>query len=106
MWIDFECTGGFANLRLKFKVHTDELPQELAAEIKELVEVSGYFNIQPSDVTPAVNGPPDVFHYTVTVADGSQKRALFCNDVSAPAALHPLLEKFRTLAMDRRRQGK
>jgi hypothetical protein len=106
MWIDFECTGGFANLRLAFKGHTDELPQEQANEIRELVKGSGYFEIRASDVAPAANGPPDVFHYKISLSDGTRKNALSLNDVSAPVDLHPLLAKFRTLAMDRQRQGK
>jgi hypothetical protein len=106
MRIDFECTGGFANLRLKFNAHTDELPQEQADEIFKLVYASGYFNIRPRDVAPAVNGPPDVFQYKVALSDGDRKNALSCNDVSAPVELHPLLALFRTLAMDRQRQGR
>jgi hypothetical protein len=106
MQIDFECTGGFANLRLKFKLHTDELPQEQANEIKALVDASGYFSIQPRDVASAATGPPDVFHYKVALTDGHRKKALSCTDMSAPVELHPLLAKFRTLAMDLQRQGK
>jgi hypothetical protein len=105
MRIDFECTGGFANLRLKLNVHTDELPQELADEIKALVKASGYFEIHPGDAAPAAHGPPDVFHYRISLSEGSRKQALSCNDVSAPNSLLPLLAKFRELAIDRRRQG-
>jgi hypothetical protein len=106
MQIDFECTGGFANLRLKFNLHTDELPQEQADEILALVDASGYFSIQSHDVAPATTGPPDVFHYKVSLTDGHRKKSLYCNDMSAPVELHPLLAKFRTLAMDLRRQRK
>jgi hypothetical protein len=106
MRIDFECTGGFANLRLKLHAHTDDLPQEQADEIMQLVTAAGYFEIRASDIAPDAKGPPDLFHYRISLSDGDRKNALFCNDMSAPTELHPLLAKFRVLAMDRQREGK
>jgi hypothetical protein len=105
MRIDFECSGGFANLRLSYHGHTDELPQVQAEEIKQLVIRSGYFDIQPGDLKPTGKGPPDVFHYTVSLSDGEKAKALACNDVSAPASLHPLLAKFRELALAQKTSG-
>jgi hypothetical protein len=105
MRIDFECGGGFANLRLAYHGHTDELPQEQAEEIKHLVDRSGYFDIRAGDLKPADKGPPDVFHYTVSLSDGKRANALACNDVSAPASLHPLLAKFRELALAQKMSG-
>lgn len=104
MRIDFQCTGGFANLRLTYHGHTDELPQALAEEIKQLVDSSGYFDIQPGDLKPTAKGPPDVFAYTISLSDGGKSKSLSCNDVSAPVDLHPLLAKFRELALDRKRK--
>jgi hypothetical protein len=105
MRIDFECTGGFANLRLAYKVRTDELPQKQAKEIVNLIDASGYFELRPDDLASGANGPPDVFHYKVSISDGERKKAVSCNDVSAPTNLHPLLAKFRELAMDQGRKG-
>lgn len=104
MRIDFECTGGYANLRLSYKAHTDELPQTQAEEIVNLIHASGYFELQPDDLASAAKGPPDVFHYKVSLSDGERKKTVSCNDVSAPTNLHPLLAKFRELAMDQRRR--
>jgi len=58
MRIDFECSGGYANIRLAYHVDTDELPQEVANEILELVESSGIFDLQQSEVAPTSEGPP------------------------------------------------
>jgi hypothetical protein len=106
MRIDFECSGGFANLRLTYHVDTNDLPQELAQEILKLVESSRFFDIQPSEVAPALTGPPDVFFYRLSLSEGSKKQSLACNDVTAPATLHPLLALLRKLALKQGRKGK
>lgn len=103
MRIDFECSGGFANLRLTYHANTDELPQELAEEILRLVEISRFFDIQPSGVTSTSAGPPDVFSYQISLSEGNRKQSLSCNDVTAPATLHPLLALLRQIALDQRR---
>jgi hypothetical protein len=106
MRIDFECSGGFANLRLSYHADTDELPQELAEEILRLVESSGFFDIQPSEVDPTSAGPPDVFSYRVSLSEGKRKKSLSFNDVTASAKLHPLLALLRKLALDQKRKSK
>ncbi len=106
MRIDFEFSGGFANLRLTYHVDTNDLPQELAQEILKLVKSSRFFDIQPSEVAPTSTGPPDVFLYRLSLSEGSKKQSLSCNDVTAPATLHPLLSLLRKLALKQGRKGK
>lgn len=106
MHIDFECSGGFANLRLTYRADTAELPQELCSELFGLVEGSGIFELQESDVAPQSPGPPDVFFYRLSLAEGGRKTSLSFNDVTAPAQLHPLLARLRELALEQRRNGK
>lgn len=103
MRIDFECSGGFANLQLTYRAHTDDLPDELAEELLTLVESSGVFGIRPGDVAPSSDGPPDVFSYRLSLSEGGKKQTLSCNDVTAPAELHPLLARLRSLALDKKR---
>ena len=90
---------------MTYHADTNELPQALAEEILRLVESSGFFNIQPSDLAPASPGPPDVFFYRLSISEGSRKQSLSCSDVTAPATLHPLLALFRKLALDQRRKA-
>ncbi|MFQ5932315.1 MAG: protealysin inhibitor emfourin [Nitrospiraceae bacterium] len=106
MHIEFECSGGFANLRLAYRANTEELPQELRGELLRLVEVSGIFALQESDVAPQSPGPPDVFFYRLSLAEGGRKKSLSFNDVTAPAELHPLLALLRELALEQRRKSK
>lgn len=51
MRIDFESSGGFANLKLAYHADTDTLPPERAEELLKRVKSSGVFNIQQSDVS-------------------------------------------------------
>jgi hypothetical protein len=106
MRIDFKCSGGFANLRLTYHADTNELPQELAEEILRLVESSGFFDIQKSEVVSTSSGPPDVFSYRISLSEGSKMQSLSCNDVTAPATLHPLLSFLRKLALKQGRKDK
>ena len=107
MRIDFECSGGYANLRLTYHVDTDELPQELAEELLRLVKSSGIFDLQQqSEVAPTSTGPPDVFFYKLSLYKGNRRKSLSFNDVTAPASLHPLLALLRKLALEQRQKGK
>lgn len=100
MRIDFEFSGGYANLRYEYHANTDELPGEVARELLSLVESSGIFKIQQSGVAPTSAGPPDVFFYRLSLYDANRRISLSFNDVTAPAALHPLLALLRKLAME------
>ena len=106
MRIDFECSGGFANLQLTYRVDTGELPQEIASELLRLVKDSGVFHLEESRVAPRSPGPPDVFLYRLSLSEGSRKKSLTFTDVTAPVSLHPLLALLRKLALDQRRETK
>ena len=106
MRIDFECSGGFANLRLAYHADTAELPPELADELLSLVLNSGVFELKQSEVEPKPKGgPPDVFFYRLTLSEGGKTKSLLFNDVTAPMSLHPLLALLRKLALDQRQKG-
>lgn len=106
MQIDFESSGGYANLRLTYRGNTDELPQELAEELLRLVENSSVFQLQQSEVAPKSAGPPDVFFYRLSLHEGSRQISLSFNDFTAPVSLRPLLARLRQLAIEQRQQGK
>ena len=105
MRIDFECSGGFANLQLTYHGDTDALPQAQAEELLQLVESSGVFDLQQGDVMPTTSGPPDVFSYQLSLSGGVRQKTVSFNDVTAPAPLHPLLALLRKLALDQKREG-
>jgi len=98
--IHYECSGGYANLRLTLTVDTDDLPPQLAKELLRLVKASGVFNIKPSEVTPASHGPPDVFLYQLSLSDAKRTQALALNDVTVPVTLRPLLTLLQQIALE------
>lgn len=99
MRINFECSGGYVGLNLKYQVDTNELPPKLADELLKLVESSNVFNLQPSEVAPKEAGPPDVFSYRLTLYSGDKKISLSLNDITAPDSLRPLLSFLQELAL-------
>ena len=106
MRIEFECSGGFANLQLKYHINTDTLPQEQAVELLKLVEDSGFFDLQQSDIAPtASGGSPDMFSYRLSLSEGIRQTTLTFNDVTAPNSLHPLLGVLRKLAIEQKQKG-
>jgi hypothetical protein len=106
MRIDFESSGGLANLSLNYHTDTDTLPQEKADELKKLVKTSGFLDIQQNDIkSKGASGPPDVISYQLSIAEENKKKTLSFNDVTAPASLRPLLESLQKLAIDQKRKG-
>ncbi len=106
MHIDFESSGGYANVRLAYRANTDELPPEVASNLLRLVESSRVFELQQSDVAPSKSGPPDVLFYKLTLHEGNKKTSLSFNDVTAPKELRPLLSLLQDLAWDEARKNK
>lgn len=104
MRIDYECSGGFANLQVSCHLNTDSMPQDQVEELLKLVENSQIFDIQQSDVTPvAGGGPPDVFSYRLTVTEAGRQKVLYFNDITAPASLRPLLVVLQRIALEEKR---
>jgi hypothetical protein len=107
MRIDFECSGGFANLQLAYHADTDALPQDKAEELLKLVKSSGVFDIEQGNIPSAsMSGPPDVFSYHVSLSEGGRQKTLSFNDVTAPDSLQPFLALLRKLALEQKQKGR
>lgn len=104
MHINFECTGGFANLQLRYRTETDALPQKIAADLLTLIKDSGVLSLQQKE-SAQDPGLPDVFHYKLTLDDGLKSKSIELNDISAPPSLHPLLARLRELALEQKRNN-
>ena len=106
MQIDFESSGGLANLSLNYHTDTETLPQGQAEQLEKLVKTSGFFDIQQNDITSkGASGPPDVISYQLSITEGNKKKTLSFNDVTAPALLRPLLAYFQKLAIEQQRKA-
>jgi hypothetical protein len=107
MRIRFESSGGFANLLLNYQGDTNDLPREQAEELLNLVKSSGVFDLAESEIRPqTAEGPPDVISYRLTLSDGQKQKTLTFNDVTAPAAVRPLLTLLRKLAVEQKRNAR
>lgn len=103
MKIEFECSGGFANLRLSYRADTENLPADLADDLRRLVVDSGILDLDPKDVSPKSAGPPDIFSYKLSLHEGGKRKILSFNDVTIPVSAQPLLARLRELALKERK---
>lgn len=103
MHIEFETSGGYANINLAYRVDTDKLPPEVASKLLGLIESSGVFELQQSEIAPSSAGPPDAFLYKLTLYGGGKKKSLSFNDATVPDQLKPLLELLQELAWEQLR---
>lgn len=104
MHIEFETSGGYANIKLEYRGNTDTLPPEVASELLGLVESSRVFELQQSEIAPSSVGPPDAFVYKLTLHEGGKKKSLSFNDVTVPDQLKPLLAFLQELAWEQLRK--
>lgn len=106
MRIDYECSGGFANLRLAYRANSDELTKKLADKLLKLVEDSGIFDLQESDVAQKSTIPSDVLLYRISVSESGRIKSLFFTDVTAPEKVRPLLVFLQELSLKQTQKGK
>jgi hypothetical protein len=107
MQIDFGSSGGVANQELIYQADTNTLPENEARELQRLVESSGAFELQQSDINPNVTvGRADVITYRISLSEGERQTTLWMNDVTAPVAIRPLLAFLQDLALERKNKGR
>ena len=100
MHIDFESSGGYANIRTTYRGNTDELPKEIADKLINLVESSRVFELQESQVAPSSSGPPDLLNYKLTIQDRNRRTSLSFNDATTPDSLRELLTFLQELSRE------
>ncbi len=93
--IHFVRTGGFAGLRLAMDIDTDDLGEQEAAQLAELVEVA---QAALADA-PRSRSAPDQFEYWLTMGAESGEQATYsvC-EPDVPEAVRPLLEQLTAMA--------
>lgn len=105
MRVDFECSGGFANLQLRYRADTSELDPAVANELIQHVNTSGLLSMSQKDI-PQRPTPPDVISYRIEIDQDGRKKSFSLNDVTAPPAARPLLGFLRKLALEARQPKK
>ena len=102
MRILFERSGGFANIRFAGDFNLEELPDDQAKLLRELLEQAGFPTLpeQLSGHSPV----PDQFNYSITVETGAWRHTVITGDNSAPDTLRPLLQKLTELARSQKKR--
>lgn len=98
MQIDFQMSGGFANIRKIFTKNTDDLSSELRSELLDLIDKSGILDLKQEDLM-STKSIPDAFNYKISLSDKSKKTTIVLNDLSITKNLRPLIERLKILAI-------
>jgi hypothetical protein len=86
----FERTGGFMGRKVSVTIDMDDLPEDRAEALGNLLDEANFFEL-PADLTsPAM---PDAFTYNITVFSEDEQHSVRVSDASAPDDLRPLLEE-------------
>jgi hypothetical protein len=103
MQIQFERTGGFANIRFAGNFDLDSLPTETANTLQTLLEQADFRSL-PEHIL-GKSAIPDQFHYLVTVTTTAWEHSVFTDDRNAPEPLRQLIQKLNELTRAQSRQG-
>ncbi|MBI5667940.1 MAG: hypothetical protein HZC41_08010 [Chloroflexi bacterium] len=96
MRIEFERSGGFANIRVAGAVDTESLPPQEAQALSDLVNKLDFFAL-PS-VIPSVTGGADRFQYTLTVEDEGRRHTVELPESAATGDFANLIGSLTALA--------
>lgn len=99
--VKFERTGGFAGMRLSTDLKLDELPDEQANSIMELIDDMDFSEL-PEKIMDEEGA--DQFTYVITVEGKKWEHTVVTGDASAPEKLQELLRLLNRLARTRKKQ--
>lgn len=100
--IKFERTGGFAGMRIATDLKVEDLPDEQAKSIAELLDDLDFGEL-PQQMTNE-SGMPDQFTYTITVETKKWEHTVVTGDASAPEKMQELLQLLNRLARTHKKQ--
>lgn len=98
--IKFERTGGFAGMRMATDVKLDDLPDEQAKSIVDLLDDMDFSKLPKQMLDES---GPDQFTYTITVETKKWEHTVVTGDVSAPEKMQELLQLLNRIARTRRK---
>ena len=94
--IKFERTGGFAGMRIATDLKLDDLPDDQANKISELLDDLDFEEL-PEEMMNK-EGMPDEFTYKITVETKNGEHTVLTGDSSAPEKMQQLLQLLNRLA--------
>ena len=99
--IKFERTGGFAGMRIARDLKMEDLPEEQAHSIRELLDDIDFQELPERMLDEAM---PDQFTYVITVETSEGEHTVVTGDASAPDKMQELLRILNRLARTRRKR--
>ena len=100
--IKFERTGGFAGMTIARDLKLDELSEEQAHRLSELLDQLDFREL-PEQMTD-VEDMPDQFTYVITVETKKWEHTVSTGDASAPEEMQELLQFLNRLARKHKKQ--
>jgi hypothetical protein len=100
--IKFERTGGFAGMRIAADIEFDDLPDEQARKLLELLDDLD-FNKLPKQLTTA-EPIADDFTYSVTIETDKWTHTVITSESSAPEKMQEVLHILNRLARSQMRK--
>jgi hypothetical protein len=97
--IKFERTGGFAGMRIAKDLKMDDLSDEQADRLQELLDDLDFSEL-PERMTDT-ESMPDQFTYVITVETKKWQHTVITSDASAPEKMQELLQLLNRLARTR-----
>jgi emfourin len=94
--IKFERTGGFAGMRIAAELKLDDLPDEQANSVVELLDDLDFEELPEQLINK--DAKPDQFTYTITVETKKGEHTVVTGDTSAPEKMQELLRLLNRLA--------
>lgn len=98
--IKFERTGGFAGMRIATDLKWDDLSDEHASRIAELLDDLDFEELPEQMLDEAM---PDQFTYTITVETKKGEHTVVTGEASAPEKMQELLRLLDRLARTKRK---
>jgi hypothetical protein len=89
MRIEVQRSGGFANINQSSRLSTDEMPEEQAQQLTDLVKESRFFEL-PSEIRSSRPGA-DRFQYKIKVENEQGGHTVQVDEGAVPPSLQPLL---------------
>jgi hypothetical protein len=100
--IKFERTGGFAGMTIARDLKIDDLSQEQAERLKELLDDMDFSEL--TERTMGARPMPDQFTYVITVETKHREYTVVTGDASADEKMQELLKLLNRLARTHKKQ--
>ena len=100
--VKFERTGGFAGIRLAADIELDEMPEDQAHEIRELLDDMDFDEL-PEKIL-GDHQVADGFTYSITVESEKRGHTVMTDDTSAPEKMERLFEILTQIARKQARK--